>query len=266
MTHRPPRSSLLRCALTLALCALASPAARAWGSLLLIDPPPRQASFAAGPSVWILPAYAGSSRSRTWLVPGLDYESPGGFFASTDSGLGWNLSRRADLQAGLRLWPVFGRRASDAPPGIGGVPGRLALEGFVNVQLAPALLLQTGLLAGAGPRRDASRFEIGLTSGLPIGADLLGIGIAASWSNRAGARADFGVTTEQAAASRLAAFDAPAGWQDRSLTLSFEHRLAPHWRLDAQWIGARLIGAATRSPLLQSASQSGATLTLWHEF
>lgn len=266
MKPRHPRTPLLHGALALALGALAPGAAQAWGSLLLIDPPPQQASFAAGPSIWRLPAYAGSKSSRTWLIPGLDYEHPSGFFASTDSGVGWNFAPRSGLQAGLRLWPQFGRSAVDAPPGIGGLGNRIALEGFANVELASVLLLQSGLQLGGGPQHDATQFEIGLTSGLPIGGDLLGIGIATTWSSRNGAQAVFGISPAQAAASGLPAFAAPAGWQDRSLTLSFEHRLAAHWRIDAQWIAARLIGGAARSPLLQSASQSGATLTLWHEF
>ena len=121
MKPRHPRTPLLHGALALALGALAPGAAQAWGSLLLIDPPPQQASFAAGPSIWRLPAYAGSKSSRTWLIPGLDYEHPSGFFASTDSGVGWNFAPRTGLQAGLRLWPQFGRSAADAPPGIGGL-------------------------------------------------------------------------------------------------------------------------------------------------
>lgn len=240
--------------------------ARAWGSLLLIDPPPATTTLAAGASLWRLPQRPGGRVSQTVALPAFDLEARNGFFASTDTGVGWNLSRRATVQAGWRLWPQFGRRARDVPAGIGGIGDRLQLEAFANLVATPALLLQSGLSWGAGRDHDGAQLEIGATSGLPIGADLLGIGVSASYANRAWRQSYYGISAAQAAASGLPETPLAAGWQDLSLTLSTEHRFGPHWRVDLQWIAARLLGAAARSPLAQTRGQRAFTLDLWRTF
>lgn len=255
----------LRAALALGLAAAALPA-RAWGSLLLIDPPPATTTLALGASVWSLPQHPGARTSQTTLLPAVDLEAANGVFASTDTGLGWNLSKRASVQAGVRLWPQFGRRARDVPPGIGAVGDRLQIEAFANVVATPALLLQSGLSWGAAHDRDGAILEIGATSGVPIGADLLGIGVAASYANSAWRQSYYGVSAQQAAASGLPETRLGAGWQDLGLTLSTEHRFGPHWRVDLQWIGARLLGAAAASPLTQARWQRSFTLDLWRTF
>jgi outer membrane scaffolding protein for murein synthesis (MipA/OmpV family) len=241
-------------------------AARAWGSLLLIDAAPATATFAAGPSLWSLPAYPGAGATRRVLIPGLDFYAPSGFYASTDTALGWNFSPRPAVQAGARLWPQFGARAGDVPAGIDAVGTRLQAEVYANAQVLPALLLQSGLLQGAGRRRDGTQLELGATSGLPLGDGLLGIGVAATWANRRYRESYFGISAAASAASGLPAWQLPGGWQDVSLTLSGEHRIGAGWRLDAQLVVARLLGAAAQSPLVQSRRQTGATATLWHSF
>jgi len=249
--------------LALGLGATAGPA-MAFGNLLLIDTAPAATTVAAGPSVWQLPRYPGARTSSTRLVPGLDIYMANGLFISTDTGVGWNLSRRADLQAGARLWPQFGRRQADMPQGLPGIGTRLQTQAFVNYAPLPALLLQAAVLHGAGRRHDGLQFEWGATSGLPLGDDLLGIGVAASCANRAYRESYFGVSAAQSAASGLPATPIGAGWQDVSLTFSAEHKLAAGWRLDAQFIAARLLGPAAASPLTASKRQSAGTVTLWH--
>ncbi len=253
-------------ALLLGFLAAAPVPAAAWGSLLLIDAPPRTATLAAGPSVWALPAYPGAKRTEWRLIPGVDYNAPSGFFASTDSGLGRNFSRREDVQAGVRLWPQFGRRPRDLQRGIASIGPRLQIEGFANAQVLPALLLQSGLLYGAGRCRDGAQAEVGMASGLPIGAELLGIGLAATFANRAFRQSYFGVSSVEAAASGTPAWPMPGGRQDMSLTLSAEHRFNREWRLAGQLVAARLLGAAAHSPLIASREQRAATFTLWHDF
>ncbi|MEO8279298.1 MAG: MipA/OmpV family protein [Ideonella sp.] len=248
------------------IAALACDAAQAAGSLLLIEAPPPVATFAVGSSMWALPAYPGSRRERWTLLPGLDWYAPSGLFASTDLGLGWNLSRRRDLQAGLRLWPDLGRGGRDLPRGINAVGPRLQVEGFFNYQLLPVLLLQSGASFGAGRDRDGAQLELGATSGLPIGNDLLGIGLAATLANRAYRQSTAGVSPGESQASGLAAWQVSGGWHDVSLTLSFEHKFDGQWRLDAQWIAACFLGDTAHSPLVKSRRQDTVTMTLWYAF
>ncbi len=237
-----------------------------WGSLLLIEAPPEVRVFSAGVSLWSLPQYPGAGRQDNILLPAIDYYSHQGLFASTDTGLGWNLSSRKDLQAGLRLWPMAGRHGADARPGLSSLPWRIQQQAFFNYQAMPALLLQSGLLHGSGVHADGAQFEIGATSGLPLGADLLAIGLAASAANGAHRQAYFGVSAADALATGLPALKLPAGWQDMSLTLSLEHRFTPGLHLGAQLVAARIVGAASRSPLLADKRQFGLSTTLWWDW
>jgi outer membrane scaffolding protein for murein synthesis (MipA/OmpV family) len=249
-----------------ALLALAPHAASAWGNLLLLDPPPQQATWSAGASLWRIPAFPGASHLHDTLLPAFEWRDAQGRFVSTDSGVGWNLSQRKDTQFGLRVWPQLGRRSSDAPRGVGAVGPRLQAQAFANHAPHEALLLQSGLLIGGGQHRDGVQMELGLTSGLPIGADLLGLGLSANWANAAYRNSTFGISPTQSAASGLPAYAPGAGWTDRCLTLSFEHRFSTSWRFDIQafkvWFGSRI----TASPLGLSRSSMAATATLWRDF
>jgi outer membrane scaffolding protein for murein synthesis (MipA/OmpV family) len=247
-------------------CAAVPIAARAWGTLLLIDKPPETRTLSIGPSVWSMPTYPGSRGARALLIPGFDYYAPNGFFASTDTAVGWNLTHSDAVQAGVRLWPQFGREGKHSPPGINSVGTRLQAQGFFNVQAMRALLLQSTASYGAGARHDGGQVELGATSGLPIGQDLLGVGVAASYANHAYRQSYFSISPSEAIASGLPAATMPYGWQDVSLTFSGEHRFSEHWRLSGQVIAARLVGAAARSPLTQSRGQLAASMTLWRDF
>jgi outer membrane protein len=269
-TRRPPRRHALAWALA-AGCGLAgSTGAGAAGNLLLIEAAPAQARLAVGASLWAWPRYPGARQSTATPLPALAYAHPNGFFASTDDGLGWNLSGRPDVQAGLRLWPQWGRHAADAAPGVGGIGDRLQAEAFANWSPSPVLLLQSGLLQGAGRQHKGLQLELGATSGLPIGADLLGIGLSASYANAAYRNSYFGIDAAQAAASGLAERQPGAGWLDVGLTLSAEHRLSPQWHLGGQLLLARLQGttaapANSARPWPPARTQRAGTLTLWRD-
>lgn len=77
-------------------------------------------------------AYAGSDERRTMRVPLLDHRWKNGWFAATANGVGVNLSKRPDLQYGVRLTVNFGRKASrsDALRGMGAVDAAAEVGGF----------------------------------------------------------------------------------------------------------------------------------------
>lgn len=259
-------SSPLRWIFRAGLLACLPTPALAWGSLLLIEAPPTVATFSAGVSLWSLPQFPGAGRQLNILLPALDYYGAQGLFASTDTGVGWNLLRRKELQAGLRLWPIAGRHGADRLAGLSSLPWRIQQQAFVNLQVLPALLLQSAVLHGSGLHADGAQLEIGATSGLPLGADLLAIGVAASAANGAHRQSYFGVTAADALASGLPAYKVPAGWQDVSLTLSFEHRFSPGMHMDAQIVAARIIGAASRSPIVTDKRQLGVSTSIWWDW
>lgn len=229
--------------------ALACPASAcwAWGSLLLMDSRPQRESVSVGGQVMELPKSSGSARSSQTLIPGFDDYSPSGWFASTENGLGWNASSDQKWVAGLRIWPQFGRSKSEAAhaPAIG---DRLQLQAFANWTPNEYLLLQSAQSVGSGLHRQGFQSEWGVTSGLPIGADMLGVGLSATWANRPYQEAYLG--------------QARSGWADWSWTASTTHRFNSHWHLDAQWQWAHLIQPA---PGLQSRQQGG-LLALWYDY
>lgn len=262
--HRPMHGSL-RGALALVLLAIPLSSFAA-GDLLLIDAPPATATRSAGVTFWSLPRYPGSSSQNNSLYPAFDFYGSSGLFASTENGLGWNLSSRKDLQAGVRLWPELGRKANEGHAGLSKLGVRIQQEAFVNYQVLPALLLQSGLLHGSGRHNDGAKLELGATTGLPIGPDLLGIGVSATFANGAHRQSYYGVSPEDSRRSGLPATHLGAGWQDVSLTLSAEHRFNPHWHADAQVIEARLLGSTASQAAFVSRMQTAATLSLWYDF
>ncbi len=269
--HRPlPLLSPLP--LVLALSAWV-PSAQAGGSLLLLEAPPAEANWSAGLSWRGRPRAPGSARQHYMLLPALDYESPSGFFAATDNGLGWNLAPQLldgdasrDWQFGARVWPQSGRSRRESPPGVARLGSRLVTQLFANAQVMPELLLQSGLSWGSGRHHNGDQLEIGATSGIPIGGELLAISLAATYANAAHLRGSFGVGPNESLASGLPEFQPHSGWQDWSLAISAEHKFSAGWSVNGQWLHTRLIGQAANSPLTHSRDQPSFIVSIWHQF
>lgn len=248
--------------------------ARAAGSLLLLDAPPAETTWSGGLSVRGWPRAPGSGRQRYSLLPAIDYEAANGIFAATDEGLGWNLApallgsapAAKDWQFGLRLWPQSGRSRRESPPGVESLGTRIVTEAFANVQVLPVLLLQSGLSWGSGRHRNGGQLELGATSGIPLGDDLIGITVAATYANAAHLRGSFGLRASESRNSGLPTWQPSAGWQDWSVALSGEHKFSADWSVSGQWLHARLVGQAAASPLTHSRDQPSFIVSLWHRF
>jgi outer membrane scaffolding protein for murein synthesis (MipA/OmpV family) len=225
--------------------------AGAWGTLLLIDAPPAEDTLAAGATLWSLPRSPGASHQDAALTPALDYYRHDGWFLSTETGAGYNFSRQASWQAGWRLWPQLGRARADEQIGSPRFGPRIQQEVFANVMINQALLLQTGVSYGAGRAKDGLQTEVGLTSGIPIGKVLLGIGAGATWGNRT-YRHDY-------------AGGSASGWADWSWTLSLDHHLDAKWHIDAQWQQAHLLRTAGIAGF-DHPTQSTVMTSLWRDF
>lgn len=252
-------------ALALGASAAMATQAQAAGNLLLLEAPPRQATLAAGAGLWAMPKYPGSKDNDLLVLPALDWAHPNGLFVSTDLGVGWNLSPAKDVQAGVRLWPQFGRSRSDRP-GLEPIGLRIQGQAFANWQLGEIALLQSGVLYGAGRDRNATQVELGLTSGIPIGDDLIGIGVSASWGDKHFRQSYFGISSAESRASGLPAVSFGAGRLDTALTLSAEHKFGSHWRIGGQVVWSRLSRELARSAVVQSRSQTLATVSVFRSF
>jgi outer membrane scaffolding protein for murein synthesis (MipA/OmpV family) len=250
---------------------LSTPAFAA-GSLLLIDAPPEQTTLSVGATARSFPDAPGATQKDHALWPAVDFAMSNGFFVSTDDSVGWNLAPQfmdaqgvKDWQWGARLWPQWGRPQRRTPRGVQRQGTRVLGELFANVQALPFLLLQSGLSVGSGRHKDGAQLEIGATSGIPIGDELIGISVAASYANAAQLRSGFGISPGSAAASGLPAWQPSRGWQDWSTAVSWEHKFSADWSVSGQWLGARLLGAAARSPLTHTTFQPSFTISLWRK-
>jgi outer membrane protein len=242
--------------------------AEALGGLILIDKPPAQDySLSIGPGVAGYPESPGSSHTKVVPIPGVDFYWSLGAFASTDIGLGWNLSRRKDLQFGVRLWPVFGRDDERSQQlGLSDVGTRLGKGLFLNYAPLRFLILQSSVLAGSAYKGDGVQVEAGATVGAPIGGRaLLGVTLGGTWANGPYLRSYYGVTPEESAVGGLPVYTPGAGWSDVNLQLVGEMQISERWKLSGQLVGAHLVGDAGRSPVVQSRNQTTFSLTLWYQ-
>lgn len=246
-----------------------SSVAHAFGNLILIDSPPtHEYSLSIGPGLTGYQPYPGAKGLKVIPVPGLDLYFPNGAFASTDNGVGWNFATREDLQFGVRLLPIFGRKGKTSRElGLADVRARVGTDAFFTYAPWQFLILQSDVLAGSGKHRDGVQAELGATLGAPIGERaLVGMTAGTTWSNRSYMQSYFGVTPHAAARNGLAVYSPASGWSDASLRLSGELQLDERWRLSGEVIGARLIGDAGASPIVRSRTQSMFSLTLWYRF
>ena len=256
--------------------AMAAGGVYAEGGLLLVDAPPAHvATQSAGVTLFAMPAYPGGGGTRFLLIPAYEWRHPDGAFASTDLGLGWNLSHRADLQLGVRLWPIFARHAGDGArlAGQPAVPGGIERTAFLTWTPVPYAQLQSSLRTGFGADQRGVLTEVGGSIGAPLGRQVLaGVTIGMSYANAAYRRAYFSATPAMAgaaAASGSSAASLPAaggGWQDLQLALGAEWAPARHWRVDGRLERWRLLGAAAASPLTESRWQTAGVLSLWYDF
>jgi outer membrane scaffolding protein for murein synthesis (MipA/OmpV family) len=265
-----PRTLTLRSAALVAALTLAAIADRAdaAGGLILVDKPPAEDyTLSIGPGVAGYPEAPGSSRTKVVPVPGIDFYSSLGAFAATDTGIGWNFSRRADLQGGVRLWPVFGRSDSRSRRrGLPDVGTRLGEGLFLNYAPLPFMTLQSSVLAGSAYKRDGVQVEGGATVGAPIGDRvLLGVTLGATWANGPHLRSYYGVTPQASATGGLPVYTPGSGWLDVNAQLNGELRIAERWKLSGQVVGARLVGDAAKSPVTESRHQTTFSLTLWYQ-
>ncbi len=251
------------------MLALFHRSANAFGNLILIDAPPAEDySLSVGPGVVGFRQFPGARHLRVVPVPGMDLYLHNGAFASTDNGVGWNFSRRDDVQVGLRLLPVFGRSGkASRRMGLSDIGTRVGKDGFLTFAPWPFLILQSDLLTVSVPGGEGVQAEVGATTGAPLGERaLVGATVGVTWSNGPYARSYFGVTPRESARGGLPVYAPGPGWSDASLRLSGELQIDERWRLSGEVVGARLIGGAGRSPVVQSRNQSSFSLTLWYRF
>ena len=214
-------------------------------------------------------AYMGSDERRTRAYPAIDYRWASGWFAGTTNGVGYNFSRQAGVQYGVRLTADFGRDESRSAVlrGLGDVDARPEIGAFYNLQPTAHIFLTSSLRYGAGQGRDGLLLDLGAGLNAQVApAWRLGAGVAATWANAAYTQSYFGVDAAQAARSGRGVYTAGAGVRDVRVSVSATYAITPRASATAALSYGRLQGDAARSPIVRDRAGVNGVLAVAYAF
>ncbi len=214
------------------------------------------------------PAYLGADEHRTRALPMLQARWRNGWFAGV-GGVGYRFPSDSALSAGLKLSVDPGRDQDDAQAlrGMGDIPARPEIGGFLNYRLFGPVSLGASARYGSGKDRDGLLADLGMRVALPLsGSQRLMAHASLTWANRSAMQSQFGVTQEQAVASGYASQSASAGVRDVTLGLGYAQDFAQSATLLLGVNGRNLLGDAKSSPLTQSRQALSANAMLAFKF
>ena len=214
-------------------------------------------------------AYMGSDERRTRAYPAIDYRWASGWFAGTTNGVGYNFSRQAGVQYGVRLTADFGRDESRSAVlrGLGDVDARPEIGAFYNLQPTAHIFLTSSLRYGAGQGRDGLLLDLGADLNAQVApAWRLGAGVASTWANAAYTQSYFGVDAAQAARSGRGVYTAGAGVRDVRVSVSATYAITPRASATAALSYGRLQGDAARSPIVRDRAGVNGVLAVAYAF
>ncbi len=213
--------------------------------------------------------YMGSDERRTRVYPALDYRWASGWFAGTTNGIGYNFSRQAGVQYGVRVTADFGRDESRSAVlrGLGDVDARPELGAFYNLQPTPHTFLTSSVRYGAGQGRDGLLIDLGAGLNAQVApAWRMGAGVAATWANAAYTQSYFGVDAAQAARSGRGVYTASAGVRDVRVSVSATYAITPRASATAALSYSRLQGDAASSPIVRDRAGANGVLAVTYAF
>ena len=207
----------------------------------------------AGAGISYQPHDPTGSSYETRPVPYLDLDW-GDVSLSTDDGLTWSALKTHGFTAGPYINYLQGRTSNGSLQGLRNVSDMAEVGGFI--QYAPAdfwrVYAQLGQAVGGGHSQSGALGKIGGELGYPLGGGIIGSsGLVAHFADARQTQTFFGVDNNEAAATGFKAYNASGGFQNLTLTQSFEFPLAPHWSLltSASWV--HLVGSASNSSIVK---------------
>ena len=193
------------------------------------------------------------SRYETRPVPYLDLDW-GPVSLSTDDGLTWSALNTNGFTAGPYINYLQGRTSNGELQGLRNVSDMAEVGGFI--QYAPAdfwrVYARMGQAVGGGHSQSGALGKVGGELGYPLGGGVIGSsGLAANFADARQTQTYFGVDANESAGSGIRPYNASGGFQNLTLTQSFEFPLASHWSLltSASWI--HLVGSAANSSIVK---------------
>ncbi|MBT2372042.1 MipA/OmpV family protein [Pseudomonas fluorescens] len=193
------------------------------------------------------------SRYETVPVPYFDLDW-GDVSLGTDDGLTWSALNTNGFTAGPYINYLPGRTANGSLRGLRNVSNMAEIGGFI--QYAPAdfwrVYAQVGRAVGGGHDQSGVLGKVGGELGYPLGGGIIGSsGLMAHFADGRQTQTYFGVDANESAASGFRPYNASGGFQNLTLTQSFEFPLAPNWSLltSASWV--HLVGSAADSSIVK---------------
>ena len=193
------------------------------------------------------------SRYETRPVPYLDLDW-GNVSLSTEDGLSWSALKTHGITAGPYINYLQGRTSNGELQGLRNVSDMAEAGGFI--QYAPAdfwrVYAQLGRAVGGGHDQSGVLGKVGGELGYPLGGGIIGSSsLMAHFADARQTQTFFGVDANESAASGFRPYNASGGFQNVTLTQSFEFPLAPNWSLltSASWV--HLVGSAADSSIVK---------------
>ncbi|AUG06127.1 MipA/OmpV family protein [Pseudomonas sp. S09G 359] len=193
------------------------------------------------------------SRYETRPVPYLDLDW-GNVSLSTDDGLTWSALNTNGFTAGPYINYLQGRTSNGSLQGLRNVSDMAEVGGFI--QYAPAdfwrVYARLGQAVGGGHSQSGALGKVGGELGYPLGGGIIGSsGLAANFADARQTQTYFGVDDNEAAATGFKPYNASGGFQNVTLSQSFQFPLAPNWSLltSASWV--HLVGSAADSSIVK---------------
>lgn len=197
-------------------------------------------------------AYPGSNEARNLLLPQLEYQWSNGWFAGTSNGIGYNFSKEAAVDYGVRLTADFGRSESRSPAlnGMGNIDASPEIGAFFNYPISREFVLTSSFRYGAGNDHNGALLLLGGTYTTAIAPNWrVGAGVSANWANSAYMQSYFGVTNAQSATSGYAPYSPGAGLRDVRASVSVTYLMSPRLVVTGAISYDSLQGGAKDSPL-----------------
>lgn len=216
-----------------------------------------------GPGVLAVPRFPGSNGLRILPIPQLDIRYKNLFFASVQTGIGYNVLNTRRWRAGPILRPEFGRTQSDIAvfPGLDRIRFAPELGGFLAYQPSLFTSVQLEVRKAAGGH-DGVVADLSLRRFKLAGKWTLAYGGRVRFADATYLRAYHGVTPAQSATSGLAVYRPGASVNDVAVSGFASRRIGGNWSVNAFGSYARLVGDAAGSPISKSAFGSRNQITL----
>ena len=253
------RNAPLRSVARITLCAAAligagGASAQAFDAVRLYGAKPGQDGGLIGLGFIGGTEYRGSDERKTTAVPLIDYQWANGWFAGTGNGVGYNFSKRTDLQYGARLTFDQGRKSGDstALKGMGDIDARPEGGVFLNYSVLPDLTLTSSLRMGSGEGGKGSLLDLGAVYSVAIAPQWrVAAGVAATMANADYQQSYFGVTAAQSATSGYAVYTPSSGLRDARINLSLSYQWDARTSITTGLSSSSLSDDAKKSPLVR---------------